>query len=280
VRLPGTGSFVQDATISLAAGDKLTITTPVTPPIPPIPVPTPGVPVIPAGLGSKFRYVPAENGNTLAPLQVATYPDDHIGGPGQHMTVFNRFRHARKPIVANGYLELLAKRNGQTATSPLIGDGKAYPLFDADLVATSVGGNGKTFAYGTFRYWLRFSIGTCHWPAGWLYDTTKWSATEIDAPEVLEGKDIILGVIGQGAGRKSIPMPADIETVFHEFTIVRSPGSVTLSVDGVLRATITGTMPADPLAILLDAKIGYTWAENPDATTRDAFVHCAGITVD
>ena len=48
-----------------------------------------------------------------------------------------------------------------------------------------MGGNGPTFGYGVYRYWLRFNIAPQTWQAAWLYDTTSWSATEIDFPEML-----------------------------------------------------------------------------------------------
>ncbi len=227
------------------------------------PVVLPGLPAIPANLGTKLRWVPAETGNALAPFMVLTYPDEHIGQPGQNMTVFNRFTHVRKPTVHDGYLDLRATRRP---------DG----LFDADLVGTD-----PIFGYGVFRFWLRMNIVVNSWQSAWLYDTLRWTATEIDFPEILESQSLTAHVLGAGAGSKyGIAKPADLATAFHLFRIERRASFVAYSIDGTEVARITGTMPADPLAILLDSKVGFPWAERPTATTPEPFLHVAGVTVD
>lgn len=230
------------------------------------PTPPSGVPVIPAGLGKVFRYVPAENGNQLAPLKILTYPDDHIGQPNQDMTVFNRFTHTRKPTVHDGYLDLRATRRPDN-------------LFDADLVGTGQDNSGLFFGYGLYRAWLRFSVDPCHWPAFWPYDTKGWSGLELDW-EKLEDANLRATVhLPAGESKQGVAMPTDITTTFHEFGIDRRATSTTFLLDGKTVATLPGGA-ASPLAVLLDAKIGFPWAQKPGTGTPDAFVHLAGLTVD
>jgi beta-glucanase (GH16 family) len=210
---------------------------------------------------------------TLGPFKVLTYPDAHIGGSGQFMTVYDRFSNgARQVTVHNGYMDLRATPRS---------DG----LWDAVLVGTSQDGNGPTFGYGTFRYWLSFNIAPQTWQAAWLYDTTSWSATEIDFPEVLENQSLTAHVLGGGAGgRYGLPKPADLATVFHEFKVERRANFVAYSIDGVEVARITGTMPATKLAVLLDSKVGWPWlgaAGAPSIGTPDpTYLRVAAVTVD
>lgn len=264
VRLPkGTStSYVQDSTITLAPGDVLTITAekPAPPPPPP---PTPGLPVIPAEYGRVFRKVFTDG--TLAPFRVRTYPDDH---PTDNMAKYNRFANGGKQVfVHDGYCDIRATRRP---------DG----LWDACLLATSQGGDGQTFGYGVFRFWCRANPARGAWQSAWLYDTTKWTSTEIDWPEVLEGGALSAHVIGSGAGKWYGKPPADWATTWHEFRIERRTTFVAFAIDGTEVARVSGSMPSSPLAILLDSKLGFPWAEGPDATTPEVYFHVAAVTVD
>lgn len=205
-------------------------------------------------------------------FKVLTYPDDHIGGAGQYMTVYNRFRHAAThTLVHDGYLDLQAIRRP---------DG----LWNADLVGTSQAGNGPTFGYGVFRVWARFNAAPGTWQTAWLYDTTSWTSTEIDFPEMLESLNLTAHVLGQGAGGKyGIPWPANISTVFHEYKVERRASFVAFSIDGVEVGRIVGSMPSRPLAILLDSKVGFGWIAGGQIgpnTPSPAFLHVAAVTVD
>lgn len=210
---------------------------------------------------------------TMAPFQVLTYPDAHIGGSGQFMTVYNRFSNgAQQATVHDGYLDLRATPRG---------DG----LWNAALVGTSQGGNGPTFSYGIFRYWARLNVAPQTWQAAWLYDTTTWSATEIDFPEMLENQNLVANVLGQGAGGAfGVYRPADLASVFHEFKVERRPTFVAFSIDGVEVARVNGSMPATNIAILLDSKVGHPWmgaAGAPSGSTPNpTYLQIAAITVD
>lgn len=238
---------------------------------PPPPPPPAGLPAINPAYGTVFRKVFTDG--TMGPFRVLTYPDDHIGGAGQFMTVFNRYSNgARQTSVHNGYLDLRATR-------------RADGLWDAALVGTSQGGNGPTFGYGVYRYWLSFNVGPQTWQAAWLYDTTSWSATEIDFPEMLENQSLTAHVLGQGAGATyGLPRPANLATVFHEFKVERRATFIAFSIDGVEVTRLFGAMPASKLAILLDSKVGFPWqgaAGVPGGSTPAVtYLHVAAITVD
>lgn len=233
--------------------------------------PTAGLPTIDPAYGTLLRKVFTDG--TYGPFRVLTYPDDHIGGSGQFMTVYNRFSNgSRQASVHNGYLDLRA--------TP-----RADGLWDAVLMGTSQGGNGPTFGYGVFRYWLRFNAAPATWQCAWLYDTTSWSATEIDFPEMLESQSLTAHVLGQGAGATyGIPKPANLATVFHEFKVERRASFVAFSIDGVEVARVTGNMPGSRLAVLLDSKVGFPWAGAAGAPGGDTpnltYLHVAAVTVD
>ena len=232
--------------------------------------PTAGLPTIDPAYGTLFRKVFTDG--TFGPFRVLTYPDDHIGGGGQYMTVYNRFSNgARQASVHDGYLDLRATPRG---------DG----LWDAALVGTSQGGNGPTFGYGVYRFWLRFNAAPATWQCAWLYDTTSWSATEIDFPEMLENQSLTAHVLGQGAGAKyGIGKPSHLASVFHEYTVERRATFVAFSIDGVEVARVNGSMPSSKLAILLDSKVGFGWTASgaPSGSTPDlTYLHVAAVTVD
>ena len=232
--------------------------------------PTAGLPKIDASYGTLFRKVFTDG--TLGPFKVLTYPDDHIGGSGQYMTVYNRFSNgARQTSVHDGYLDLRATRRS---------DG----LWNAALVGTSQGGNGRTFGYGVYRFWLRFNAAPATWQCAWLYDTTSWSATEIDFPEMLENLSLTAHVLGQGAGAKyGIAKPSHIGSIFHEYKIERRASFVAFSIDGVEVARVKGSMPSGKLAILLDSKVGFGWTASgapSDLTPDVTYLQVAAVTVD
>ena len=231
-------------------------------------VPAAGLPNISPAYGTVMRKVFTDG--TMGPFRVLTYPDDHIGGAGQFMTVFNRYSLANA-TVHDGYLDLRATR-------------RADGLWNATLVGTSQDGNGPTFGYGVFRYWLRFNVGHATWQCAWLYDTTSWSATEIDFPEMLENLSMAAHVLGQGAGSKyGIARPGDLANVFHEFKVERRASFVAFSIDGVEVARVNGAMPASKLAILLDSKVGFPWISSgapSGSTPNSVYLHIAAVTVD
>jgi Glycosyl hydrolases family 16 len=235
------------------------------------PPPPAGLPAINPAYGTVFRKVFTDG--TLAPFKVLTYPDDHIGQPGQYMTVYNRFSNGAGQVsVHNGYLDLRA--------TP-----RADGLWNAALVGTSQSGNGPTFGYGVYRFWLSFNIGPSTWQGAWLYDTTTWSATEIDFPEMLENLSLTAHVLGSGAGGQyGLPKPANLASVFHEFKVERRATFVAFSLDGVQVARVTGSMPATKLAILLQSTVGHPWmaaAGAPSASTPNpTYFRVAAITVD
>jgi hypothetical protein len=241
------------------------------PTVAPPPPPPASLPAINPAYGTLLRKVFTDG--TLAPFRVLTYPDAHIGGAGQFMTVFNRFSNgASQTSVHDGYLDLRATRRT---------DG----LWNAALVGTSQGGSGPTFGYGVYRFWVSFNAAPQTWQTAWLYDTTSWSATEIDFPEMLENQSLTAHVLGQGAGGiYGMWRPANLATAFHEFKIERRATFVAFSMDGVEVGRINGSMPANRLAILLDSKVGFAWAGaagTPSGSTPDiTYLHVAAVTVD
>lgn len=216
-------------------------------------VPTAGIPALPVQVAGEWRKSFADG--TLGDFRVLTFPDDHLGQPGQDWTVYNRFRHTRQPTIHDGYLDVRATKRP---------DG----LWDADLLGTSQDGSGRTFGYGRYEFASRANVGRATWIGMWLGDTTTWSVVELDW-ETLEAQQLSAHVHGSGAGSWYGAPPADWTTAWHVFSIDRRSGYVAFGRDGVEKARMTGSMPATPLAIMLDAKIGFPWAEGPDATTPD-----------
>lgn len=210
-------------------------------------VPT-GIPPLPPLVAGEWRKDFADG--LLAPFRVLTYPDQF---PNDNMEKYNRFAGAA-PTVHDGYLDLRATR-------------RADGLWNAMLVGTSQDGTGATFGYGRFEICARANVGRGTGQSGWLYDTTTWTSTEIDWPEMLESQQLSAHVIGAGAGKWYGAPPADWATAWHTFSIDRRPGYVAFGLDGIEKARVIGAMPATPLAILLDSKLGFPWAEGPDATT-------------
>ena len=152
------------------------------------PPPPSGLPVIPSGLGSKLRVVPAVDG--MGPFGIFRYPDDHIGGSGQLMTVYTRYSNAYNGAKAADGSDLVSVHDGfielRCVKRP---DG----LFDGAYIGSAGpkrGGSGTFTASptATIRWWLQFSKGQAVWPTAWLYDVLKWSANEIDWPEEYGGK--------------------------------------------------------------------------------------------
>lgn len=245
---------------------------PVTPP-PVVPPPVTGIPSPPAGTGTLLRWE-GKNG-TLAPFKVLTYPDDHIGGSGQYMTQFCRYRNhvtPSHPLVHDGFMDLWAVRRP---------DG----LWDADLVGTSQAGNGPTYGYGIYRFWARFNPGPGTWQCCWLYDTTTWTADEIDWPEMLENLRQVAHVLGTGAGSAaSGSPPADIASTFHEYKIERRASFTAFSIDGVEKGRVTSTQSTKKLAVLLDSKVGFGWmgstGQITSATPSPTFLQVAAVTID
>lgn len=272
---PVNGVFALNFTPASGADIYATWTVPNIDQIPPVVDLSPqGVPTIPGAYGTVFRKVFTDG--TLAPFQILTYPDAHIGQPGQYMTVFNRFSNgASLTSVHNGYLDLRAVRQPSGS------------LWNAAFVGTSFNGNdtAHTWGYGIFRWWARFNVGPGTWQSGWLYDTTNWSAIEIDWPEMLESRNLAGHVIGPGAGSDNgNTIPSDIATAFHCFKIERRSTFVAFSIDEVEVGRVTNSMPSDPLAILLDSKVGFPWTGSTGqittATPNPAFFHVAAVTVD
>lgn len=239
------------------------------PPPPPPPTPGPGLPNVDPAYGKLLRKIFADG--TLTPFKVLDYPDDHIGGGGQYMTIYNRFRHARRPAVHDGFLDLLALR-------------RADGLWESDLVGTSQADNGPTFGLGILRVWARFTVAHATWPTAWLYDTSTWSADEIDWPEMLEGLSLTAHVIGQGAGGKyGIPLPANPAGIFHCYKTERRAGWIEFSIDEVPVYRLTAPQSQRKLAILLDSKVGHPWSSSslPDASTPSPSVlQVAAVTYD
>lgn len=267
-----TASPTQTATPTPTPSPTPSPTATPSPTVMPTPTPTPsGLPIIPASYGTVFRKVFTDG--TLGPFKILTYPDDHIGGSGQYMTVFTRFRTAPSASLHDGYLDLRATRQSSGS------------LWDGTLVGTSQDNSGPTFGYGVYRFWLSFNVGPGTWQSAWLYDTTTWSATEIDFPEMLENLNLTYHVLGQGAGSKyGLSQPADLATTFHEFKVERRATFVAFSIDGVEVGRITASMPSTKLAILLDSKVGFGWmgatGQITALTPNPTFLHVAAVTVD
>ena len=94
-----------------------------------------------------------------------------------------------------------------------------------------------------------------------------------------EGQKIAAHAHGPGAGGWYGPPPPDWATAWHRFTIERRSNYVAFGVDDDVKVRFTAAMPSTPMAIALDTKVGFPWAEGPDATTPDpVWLQCAGVT--
>ena len=239
------------------------------------PPPPSGLPVIPSGLGSKLRVVPAVDG--MGPFGIFRYPDDHIGGSGQLMTVYTRYSNAYNGVKAADGSDLVSVHDGfielRCVKRP---DG----LFDGAYIGSAGpkrGGSGTFTASptATIRWWLQFSKGQAVWPTAWLYDVLKWSANEIDWPEEYGGK--IHGNLHPGSAGISVALPSDCDTAWHEYRMDWTASGCTFYIDGTKVGTASGAV-AGPMALVADAKIGL---DTPNSSTPSAtFLRIAGVTVE
>ena len=212
----------------------------------------------------------------MGPFGIFRYPDDHIGGSGQLMTVYTRYSNAYNGTKAadgsdlvsvyDGFIELRCVKNGS--------------LWDGSFIGTAgpkKGGIG-TFSVSppaTIRWWLQFSKGQAVWPTAWLYDVLKWTSNEIDWPEEYGGK--IHGNLHPGSAGISVGLPSDCDTAWHEYRMDWTSTGCTFYIDSTKAGTASGAV-AGPMALVADAKIGL---DTPDASTPAAsFLRIAAVTVD
>lgn len=243
---------------------------PPTPPPPPSPPPISGVPTPDSALGKVFRWLGKDG---FSPWKILTYPDSHIGGSGQFMTVFTRYSNGAQQVTMHpdGYMVINCNK-------------KSSGLWDGALVGTSQANNGLTVGFGITRAWLRFNPGPGTWQCFWLYDTTGWSADEIDFPEMLENMHPTYHVLGTGGGGGSYSLPADIATKFHEFSIERRASFIEFKIDGIKVGRIDKAQSTKKLAILMDAKVGFAWmgstGQITPSTPNPNWLHVAAVTHD
>lgn len=146
-----------------------------------------------------------------------------------------------------------------------------------------------TAQYGRIEARIRIPRGQGLWPAFWMLGAdigqVGWPACgEIDVmenvgyePGVVHGTVHGPGYSGAQGLTASYTQPsgAAFADDFHVFGVDWRPGSVTWTVDGVARRTVTradvGSSPwvfDKPFFVLLNIAVGGTWPGSPDATTR------------
>lgn len=127
--------------------------------------------------------------------------------------------------------------------------------------------------YGRFEMRAKLPAGQALWPAFWLLPPDD-SSPEID---VMEGigqtpKKIFMTVHSGDGARQGVAGGADFSKDFHTYAVEWSPGRLTWEIDGVERFSTTGSVPAEPMYLIVDLAVGWPgdpdeWVGAPDATT-------------
>ncbi len=146
-----------------------------------------------------------------------------------------------------------------------------------------------TAQYGRIEARIRIPRGQGLWPAFWMLGAdigqVGWPACgEIDVmenvgyePAVVHGTVHGPGYSGAQGLTASYTQPngAAFADDFHVYGVDWRPGSVTWTVDGVARRTVTradvGSAPwvfDKPFFVVLNVAVGGSWPGSPDATTR------------
>ncbi|MDM7891638.1 glycoside hydrolase family 16 protein [Curtobacterium caseinilyticum] len=146
-----------------------------------------------------------------------------------------------------------------------------------------------TAQYGRVEARIRIPRGQGLWPAFWMLGAdigqVGWPACgEIDVMENVGYEPAVVHGTVHGPGYSGAqgltasytqPSGAAFADDFHVFGVDWRPGSITWTVDGVARRTVTradvGTSPwvfDKPFFVVLNVAVGGTWPGSPDATTR------------
>jgi beta-glucanase (GH16 family) len=146
-----------------------------------------------------------------------------------------------------------------------------------------------SFGYGTLTARIQLPTGKGLLPAFWLVganlETVGWPETgEIDVVETpnststsfhnIHGpsvKDASVDVTADASATHAVPLSDG----WHDYSVTRAPGSITISLDDAVVATLTkATMPDDmkwvfdaPFRPILSLAIGGDWPGDPDDTT-------------
>lgn len=141
-------------------------------------------------------------------------------------------------------------------------------------IASTVG-SGYVFSFGWVETRIRFSPGAGAWHGFWLWG---WGENGAHGPQELDVEPrgnypttLSLGHIWQIAPSKLSDRVdavfAPFDNQFHTYAYHWQPGQVDIYIDGVLFYTHTVSIPAVPMQILFDCKVGGSFAGDPDGTT-------------
>ncbi len=231
------------------------------PTLAPTPAPTStsttGIPPMPSGM-----VLLNGTTGTLGKFVVNTYPDDHIGQPGQLWTVYTRYANgARQVTFHDGYADLRATRRS---------DG----LYDGVLLVTGTPGSSSflptfDFQYGRIEFAFQTGGGSGAWGTFWEAISTSWSAPELDWVELIGGR-WTANVHGSTSDGQKASVATD--SAWHVGAIDKQPTGTSFYLDG--RLVGTGPAMSSRMVLLADAKVGLA---APDATTGEPYLHLAWV---
>jgi beta-glucanase (GH16 family) len=204
-----------------------------------------------------------------------------VGGSGWGNRELETYtsRPANASLDGNGHLVIQAVRERFTGTDRI-----TRPWTSARMDTL-----GKwSFTTGTLAVRMQVPAGAGLWPALWLVGanagTVAWPRSgEIDVAETIDAAPMAFQTL-HGPNSSGNPYQVSVKTdapggtyaaAFHVFSVTRSPGSVTFTVDGHETRRITRDDLArgqewvfdGPMVVILNLAVGGNWPGPPRSTT-------------
>ena len=167
--------------------------------------------------------------------------------------------------VAGGVLSLEAVRH-QVSVALNGGAMKTFP-YRSGMVTTA----GRfEFTYGVVQIVARLPRGRGYWPALWLLPTSRAWPPEIDLMEAFGSTPDRVALTyhrtRSSVDRRVVSLAAG-GGGWHKFAVAWEPGSITWLIDGRRCFQVTGSVPRQPMYLLLDLAVSGVPAHAPDRTT-------------
>jgi beta-glucanase (GH16 family) len=160
--------------------------------------------------------------------------------------------------VSGGALHLTAQRH------VVVADGRRFP-FSSGMVASA---HAFEFTYGYVEFRARMPKGPGLWSALWLLPADQSWPPEIDVVEVHGNatSDAVLTYHPRnGTPSQAHVATADLSAGWHTYAVDWRPGSITWLLDGKPRFRFTGSVPDQPMYVLMNLAVSKT--PPPDRST-------------
>jgi beta-glucanase (GH16 family) len=189
---------------------------------------------------------------------ITCYPWASASGCTNASTSELEWYNALGVSASGGALHLTARRQEVAANH------KQY-AYTSGMVA-SAGKFQFTYGYVEFRAWIPSGRGL--WPALWLLPADQSWPPEIDVMEALGGNtnraDLTYHPV-HGAPERRHVSTGNLSAGWHVFAVDWRPGSIVWSVDGRARFKVSGSVPTQPMYLVMDLAVSGT--QRPDRST-------------